>query len=54
MFWTSLHANSIVVTPSGTVYLGMRRGVARVVKKDGSYHVAWLLPNKEFADMEPR
>lgn len=47
-FWGGLYPNSLVVTPGGAIYLGMRRGVARVEKKGGEYRVVWLLPNRAF------
>jgi hypothetical protein len=51
-FWRGLYPNSIATTADGTVYLGMRHGVARIERTDGSYKVAWLLPNQEFVDMK--
>jgi hypothetical protein len=50
VFWRSLYPNSIVVAPSGTIFVGMRHGVAKVEKKETSYKVSWLLPDKKFAD----
>jgi hypothetical protein len=52
-FWGGLYPNSLVVTPGGAIYLGMRHGVAKLEKKGGQYRVAWLLPNKQFAATEP-
>jgi hypothetical protein len=48
-FWGGLYPNSMVITPEGVTYMGMRHGVAKVEKKKGdSSRVRWLLPNKEF------
>ena len=47
-FWGGLYPNSLIVTPGGSIYLGMRHGVARFEKKKGEYQVVWLLPNKDF------
>lgn len=54
-FWSGLYPNSMAVTLSGTVYLGMRHGVAKAEKMGGSYRLRWLLPDKSFdtADSEP-
>ena len=51
-FWGGLYPNSMVITPDGATYLGMRHGVARVEKKGAARRVRWLLPNKEFDDGE--
>jgi hypothetical protein len=47
-FWGGLYPRSMMVAPSGTVYLGMRHGVARVDKTGTAYEAFWLLPNAEF------
>jgi hypothetical protein len=47
-FWGGLYPKSMIVAPSGTVYLGMRHGVARVEKQGEAYHAKWLLPSREF------
>jgi hypothetical protein len=52
-FWRGLYPNSIVVTPDGTTYLGMRHGVSKIEKKGEAYKSIWLLPNPEFVDMKP-
>jgi hypothetical protein len=49
-FWGGLYPNSMVITPAGTIFLGMRHGVAKVEQKGASYKVSWLLPNKRVAD----
>jgi hypothetical protein len=48
-FWGILYPNSMVITADGSIYVGMRHGVAKIEKtKGGSYRVRWLLPNKDF------
>ena len=47
-FWGGLYPNSLAVAPSGTVYIGMRHGVARVEKAGAGYEARWLLPSREF------
>lgn len=49
-FWWCLYPNSVVVTSSGIVYIGMRHGVVRARPGEGAYVVEWLLPNQEFAN----
>jgi hypothetical protein len=51
-FWGWLYPDSLVVTPGGVIYLGMRHGVARIEKKGRQYQVVWLLPKKEFVESE--
>jgi hypothetical protein len=43
MFWDGLYPNSIVVDSSGTVYIGMRKGVAKATLK-GTKTLSWLVP----------
>lgn len=52
-FWHGLYPNSMVVSPSGAIFVGMRRGVAKIENKRGLYKTSWLLPSKEFADKHP-
>ncbi len=53
VFWGGLYPNSMVITPAGVTYLGMRHGVAKVEKeKGGSRRLRWLLPNKAFDEKE--
>ena len=47
VFWGGLYPNSIVIVPSGTIYLGMRHGIAKVEKAGANYKVHWLLPPME-------
>jgi hypothetical protein len=47
-FWGGLYPNSLIVAPSGTIYLGMRHGVARIQKTGTTYEARWLIPNLEF------
>lgn len=47
-FWGGLCPVSMILTPSGTVYIGMRHGVAGVEKRSGSYTAHWLIPNPDF------
>ena len=49
-FWQSLYPNSIVIVPSGQVFLGMRHGVARLDKIGASPKIDWLLPSQAVAD----
>ncbi len=43
-FWEGLHPNSMVIDAQGTIYLGMRHGVARIgTEKAGLERVRWLL-----------
>jgi hypothetical protein len=51
-FWGGLYPNSIVATQDGTIYLGMRHGVAKLERTSGKSKVTWLLPNQEFANMK--
>jgi hypothetical protein len=53
-FWGWFYPNSLVVTPGGTIYLGMRHGVAKLEKKGKEYKVAWLIPNRLFVATETR
>jgi hypothetical protein len=50
VFWGGLYPNSMVITRSGTIYLGMRHGVAKVERNEASYKVSWLMPSKKFAE----
>lgn len=50
-FWDGLLPASMVIAPGGTIYLGMRHGVARVEKQGGAYRVDWLLPSPDFDRM---
>jgi hypothetical protein len=53
-FWSGLFPNSLALTPGGTIYLGMRHGVAKLEKTGREYKVVWLLPNKESVATEAR
>lgn len=46
--WGGLYPNSVVATPGGRVFVGMRHGVARVEPPGRSPRVTWLLPNRNF------
>ena len=48
VFWGGLYPKSMILTPSGAVYLGMRHGVAEIKKLGTGYEPKWLLPNAEF------
>lgn len=50
MFWGGLYPNSMAITPKGTIYVGMRRGVAKIEKKGSALGVRWLMPSKEYAE----
>ena len=49
-FWGGLYPNSLVIAPSGIIFVGMRHGIAKVEKKGKSYKVFWLIPKKITAD----
>ena len=51
--WAGLYPNSIILAPSGSVYLGMRHVVVEVKKEGAAYKAKWLIPNPEF-DRPPR
>jgi hypothetical protein len=53
-YWSGLYPNSIAITPSGTIYVGMRHGVAKVERNGDGSTLRWLLPNQAFVDMKPR
>ena len=52
-FWGGLYPNSMIVAPSGAVYLGMRHGVVEVKRIDTVYNAKWLIPHSDF-DRVPR
>ncbi len=43
VFWDGLYPNSIVIDGSATVYIGMRKGVAKATIK-GTKTLTWLVP----------
>ncbi len=47
-FWGGLYPTSMVIAPSGAVYIGMRHGVAEVEKAGGAFRAKWLIPTVEF------
>jgi len=49
-FWEGLYPNSIALSDSGAIFIGMRHGVAKIEKKHGVYNASWLLPSKQFAE----
>ena len=49
-FWDGLYPNSMVITPLGTIFMGMRHGVAKIEKEGDRYKISWMLPTKDFAD----
>lgn len=51
-FWRGLYPNSMIVTPQGVIYLGMRHGVARFDKAGSGCQIRWLLPDKQTADRD--
>jgi hypothetical protein len=51
-FWGGLYPNSMIVSSSRTIYIGMRHGVAKVEKEGRSYQAHWLLPNQAFVDVK--
>jgi hypothetical protein len=50
MFWGTLYPNSIVIAPSGAIYIGTRHGVAKIEKLAKNAKISWLQPSKAFAD----
>ena len=52
-FWGGLYPESMILTESGDIYVGMRHGVAKIEKMKRSYQVKWLLPNLEFDRPRP-
>jgi hypothetical protein len=53
-FWGGLYPTSMIITPAGDIYIGMRHGVARITRKGTSYRLHWLLPTKAVAGQEPK
>ena len=51
-FWAELLPHSMVVTPEGKIFLGMRHGIARFDKQGSNYSASWLVPNKAIAEQE--
>lgn len=49
-FWGELYPNSMVIIPSGTIFVGLRHGIAKIEKNGKFYKVLWALPDKKFAD----
>ncbi|HTE19355.1 MAG TPA: hypothetical protein VK689_13355, partial [Armatimonadota bacterium] len=47
-FWGGLYPHSIVRAPNGTIYLGMRHGIARLTRRANEYSMEWLVPNRAF------
>jgi hypothetical protein len=47
-FWGSLYPTTMICTSSGTIYLGMRHGVAEINKVGQAYEVKWLIPNATY------
>jgi hypothetical protein len=53
-FWGGLYPNSIIVDGSGTFYIGMRHGVAKITRAGRKHTVTWLLPNQAAVDARPK
>jgi hypothetical protein len=53
-FWGGLYPNSVIVDGAGTVFIGMRHGVAKVTRAGRKPTVRWLLPNQAAVDARPR
>lgn len=47
-FWGGLYPTSMVIAPSGAVYMGMRHGVVELKKAGDIFRAHWLIPNIEF------
>lgn len=45
VFWRGLYPNSIVTTAAGSIFIGMRHGVAKIDKAASTYKVRWVLPS---------
>lgn len=43
--WALTYPTSILVAPTGTIYVGMRRAVAQLDSTLGGYHEVWLVPS---------
>jgi len=50
--WGALYPNSIAVTPSGRIYIGMRQFVVAHDLSDKDKKLQFLLPNKSFLNVE--
>jgi len=48
VFWGILYPNSLIVDASGTIFVGMRHGVAKVKKVGMTYKARWLVPDISF------
>ena len=46
--WVGLYPHSMILAPSGSVYLGMRHVVVAVEKEGAAYKAKWLIPSPEF------
>ena len=53
-FWGGLYPTSMIVAPTGEIYIGMRHGVARVESQAKAWKVQWLLPNRRIVEQEPK
>jgi hypothetical protein len=53
-FWRGLYPASMIIAPTGEVYIGMRHGIAKVERQGTAYKTQWLLPNRKIAEQEPR
>lgn len=51
MFWGGLYPNSIIAMNNGDIFIGMRRGVAKIWKNEQGFTVKWLAPSKQFAEL---
>ncbi len=52
-FWGGLYPTSMILTPSGSIFLGMRHGVVEVEKIGTVYKANWLIPNPDFDRILP-
>ncbi len=44
--WVALAPNSIATHPGGTIHIGMRHGIVRLVPSDIGYSETWLVPER--------
>jgi hypothetical protein len=43
-FWGGLYSNSVIMDGTGSIYIGMRKGVAKITRAGRKRTVSWLLP----------
>lgn len=53
VFWGGLYPRSMILSPAGDIYLGMRHEVCKVHQTNHGYVADWLLPNRDFVNAKP-